>query len=60
MRATSSSASSAVPAEPTGTSPGSERSSAVSPARTAGWGSTMAMRVTLRTFPAGAKGFLNM
>ena len=43
-----------LPAAPTGTSPGSVRSSTASPARTAGWGSTMAMRVTRRTFPAGA------
>src|SRR5215210_1272759 len=54
-RRASSSASSAVPALPTGTSPGSPRSSAWSPARSAGWGSTMATRVTRGTIPAGGK-----
>src|SRR3954454_9537574 len=60
VRATSSSASSAVPAEPTGTRPGSDRSSAMSPARMAGWGSTMAMRVTPGTLPAEAQGLLKV
>ena len=58
VRATSSTASSAVPAEPTGTSPGSERSSAMSPARTAGWGSTMAMRVTRQDPPSDPRDLL--
>src|SRR5215210_4590661 len=60
VRATSSSASSTLPAEPTGTSPGSERSSAESPARTAGCGSTIMIRVTGRTLPGRAKGGLNI
>ena len=42
------------PAAPTGTSPGSVRSSSASPARTAGWGSMTAMRVTREHLPAGS------
>ena len=38
---------------PTGTRPGSVRRSIARPARTAGWGSTMAMRVTAGTLPTG-------
>src|SRR3954468_17738631 len=59
LRAATSSASSALPALATGTRPGSPRSSAKRPARTAGWGSTMATRVTHRTFPAEGKDTLN-
>src|SRR3954468_7024535 len=59
LRAATSSASSALPALATGTRPGSPRSSAKRPARTAGWGSTMATRVMQRTFPAQGKDTLN-
>ena len=52
-RSTSSNPSSAPVAAPTGTRPGSVRSSIVRPARTAGWGSTMAIRVTAWTLPSG-------
>src|SRR3954453_7408444 len=48
-RASRSGASEAPDAAPTGTRPGSPRSSTARPARMAGWGSTTAMRVTRGT-----------
>src|SRR5688572_11848317 len=59
-RARSSGASAVPVAAPTGTNPGSPRSSSASPARTAGWGSTTAMRVMFGTVPAGAQPDVNV
>src|SRR5690349_19870492 len=58
-RASTWAASEAPAAAPTGTIPGSARRSMASPARTAGWGSMIATRVTGRTLPGPVQPDLN-